>query len=602
VIAAVVVLVAGLVWWSMARQSTAASAATPPLDPAKIAGAARPYRLITSMPGFELAPTLSPDAALVAYVAVPEGQRGTAILVQTTDQTPPRQLTRPSGLAEDSAPSWSPDGRSIAFLRVEPGVSCEVLMIAANGGAERDIGACDPRSPPTFEWTPDGRGLIFGSMLTAQGLVGMRVLDLASGEWRAVPYRSGAGNVDLSPRFSPDGRWIVFLRNNPQGDFWRLPAEGGTAERLSQLSADVRGWDWLPDSRSILFGRMIDGDTRMFRLDLETGQARDLGIESAQAPAVAAARPAAAFVQRKPYFGLFRVVLGDSSQGAVHVVDPLFPSSARDMLPMVAPDGRQIVFFSDRSGSNHLWWADLDQPDSLRMLQGVQPGTRYAASWSADSTRVTVVGPDADGRNVVYEIVPASGRVNRLPIPAGEPVQALQPPDPGRLLILTSVGDGRLRLNLFDRRRTPWRLAGAIDDISQVRVDGARNRLLFTRQTQAGLWQSDLALTPSSVRRIDDAEPVADRYRLWDVATETGELRYLDQQPTCLAMLRRIASPQLPPSVLCLDQSRRSAPNGFSLSPRGDTVYLSLAKWDGADIGYMDLPEEPKTFVPGWLN
>ncbi|MFD0326335.1 hypothetical protein [Lysobacter gummosus] len=60
--------------------------------------------------------------------------------------------------------------------------------------------------------------------------------------------------------------------------------------------------------------------------------------------------------------------------------------------------------------------------------------------------------------------------------------------------------------------------------------------------------------------------------------------------------------PQLPPSVLCLDQSRRSAPNGFSLSPRGDTVYLSLAKWDGADIGYMDLPEEPKTFVPGWLN
>ncbi|MBT2746364.1 MULTISPECIES: winged helix-turn-helix domain-containing protein [unclassified Lysobacter] len=602
VIAAVVLLVAGLVWWSMARQPTAAGAAVAPLDPAKIAGAARPYRLITSMPGFELAPTLSPDAALVAYVAVPEGQRGTAILVQTTDQTPPRQLTRPSGLAEDSAPSWSPDGRSIAFLRVEPGVSCEVLMIAANGGAERDIGTCDPRSPPTFEWTPDGRGLIFGSMLTAQGLVGMRVLDLASGEWRAVPYRSGSGNVDLSPRFSPDGRWIVFLRNNPQGDFWRLPAEGGTAERLSQLSADVRGWDWLPDSRSILFGRLIDGDTRMFRLDLETGQARDLGIESAQAPAVAAARPAAAFVQRKPYFGLFRVVLGDSSQGAVHVVDPLFPSSARDMLPMVAPDGRQIVFFSDRSGSNHLWWADLDQPDSLRMLQGVQPGTRYAASWSADSTRVTVVGPDADGRNVVYEIVPASGRVNRLPIPAGEPMQALQPPDPARLLILTSVGDGRLRLNLFDRQRTPWRLAGAIDDISQVRVDGARNRLLFTRQTQAGLWQSDLALTPSSVRRIDDSEPVAERYRLWDVATETGELRYLDQQPTCLAMLRRIASPQLPPSVLCLDQSRRSAPNGFSLSPRGDTVYLSLAKWDGADIGYMDLPEEPKTFVPGWLN
>lgn len=602
VIALVIGLVIGLVWWSLARPPRSAGSAVAAVDPTRVVHTARPYRLITSMPGFELAPTLSPDAAMVAYLAVPDGQRGTAILVQTTDQTPPRQLTRPSGLAEDSAPAWSPDGRAIAFLRVEPGVDCQVLMIAANGGAEREIGECDPRSPPTFEWTPDGRGLIFGSMLTAQGMVSMRVLDLASGEWRAVPYRSGTGNLDLSPRFSPDGRWIVFLRNNPQGDFWRLPAEGGTAERMSQLSADVRGWDWLPDSRSILFGRMIDGDTRMFRLDLETGQARDLGIESAQAPAVAASRPAAAFVQRKPYFGLFRVVLGDTSKGAVHVVDPLFPSSARDMLPMVAPDGRQIVFFSDRSGSNHLWWADLDQPDSLRMLPGIQPGTRYAPSWSADSTRVTVVGPDADGRNVIHEVAPASGRVVRLPVPLAEPIQAVQLPDPQRLLVLTSGGDGRLRLNLFDRRVSPWKLLGSIEDVSEVRVDGARNRLLFARQTQTGLWQADLSLTAASVRRIDDREPVAERYRLWDVATQTGELRYLDQQPTCLAMLRRIASPELPPSVLCLDQSRRSAINGFSLSPRGDTVYLALAKWDGADIGYMDLPEEPKTFVPGWLN
>ncbi len=599
-IALVASLVGVLVWWSLTRQSGAPAAL--PVDPARVAQAPRPYRLITSLPGFELAPTLSPDAAMVAYVAIPEGQRGTAILVQTTDQTPPRQLTQPSGMAEDTAPAWSPDGRSIAFLRVDPQVSCRVLMIAANGGAERELASCDPRSPPTFEWTPDGRGLIFGSMLTAQGLVGMRVLDLASSEWRAVPYRAGPGNLDLSPRFSPDGRWIVFVRNNPQGDFWRLPAEGGTAERISRLSADVRGWDWLPDSRSLLFGRMIDGDTRLFRLDLDSGQARDLGIESAQAPAVAAARPAAAFVQRKPYFGLFRVVLGDTSRGAVHVVDPLFPSSARDMLPKVAPDGRQIVFFSDRSGSNHLWWADLEQPDSLRMLPGVTPGIRYAASWSADSRRLTVVGPDAEGRNVIHEVVPASGRVVRLPAPVADPIQAVQLPDPGRLLVLSSGIDGRPRLNLFDRQRSPWRQLSALDDVSEVRVDGERNRVLFTRMTQAGLWQADLGLAPASVRRIDEAEPVAERYRLWDVATASGELRYLDQQPNCLSLLRRIATPGQPPSVLCLDQSRRSAINGYSLSPRGDAVYLALSKWDGADIGYMELPEEPKTFVPGWLN
>ncbi|MBO7942674.1 hypothetical protein JTP77_043245, partial [Streptomyces sp. S9] len=147
---------------------------------------------------------------------------------------------------------------------------------------------------------------------------------------------------------------------------------------------------------------------------------------------------------------------------------------------------RQIVFFSDRSGSNHLWWADLDQPDSLRMLQGVTPGTRYGASWSADSTRATVVGPDPEGRNAVFEIVPASGRVTRLPVPVEEPIQAMQLPDPNRILILASAGDGRLRLSLFDRSASPWKLLAAIDDVSEGRADPAHGRLLFARQTQAG--------------------------------------------------------------------------------------------------------------------
>ena len=52
-----------------------------------------------------------------------------------------------------------------------------------------------------------------------------------------------------------------------------------------------------------------------------------------------------------------------------------------------------------------------------------------------------------------------------------------------------------------------------------------------------------------------------------------------------------------------MDQTRRSANNGFSLGgPRGDVAYVALIEWDGADIGYMELPEEPKAFVPGWIN
>ncbi|WP_158549389.1 winged helix-turn-helix domain-containing protein [Lysobacter silvisoli] len=608
VVAGVALLVGAIVLWSLLR--------APPRDALRAEDNAmplpseRPYRLITSFPGFELSPTLSPDAAMVAYMAIPNGARGTAIMVQTTDQTQPRQLTRPQGLAEDSAPAWSPDGRSIAFLRIEPGVACRIMLIAANGGVEREVGSCDHRTPPTFSWMPDGRGLLFGSMPTASGVVGLRQLDLASGEWRALEYARGRGDLDSVPRYSPDGRWIVFVRNAPLGDFWRIRAEGGEAERLTQLRAELRGWDWLPDGSGLMFGRGIDGDIRMYRFDFESGRIADTGVPDAQSPVLSRTRSAAVFVQRRQYFGLYRVALPQGGEGSVHVVEPVYASSARDMVPSIAPDARQLAFVSDRSGSNGLWWGDLQRPDSLRMIAGVLPSTRYPANWSEDSRSLLIAGRDRAGVGALFEVVPSSGRVSQLPLPLPEPLQALYLPNRDRLLVLAGAGDGHQRLHLFDRRGQPMRALASLDDVSQVRYDRHGGRLLFTRPTRSGLWQADLSLSPGSVRQLNTEEPVSDRYRMWAVADD-GQVRYIEQLQTCAAHLRRISADRaaaepgtaLPAAApLCLDQSRRVAVNGYSLTPRGDVVYVALVQWDGADIGYMDLLPAPKGEVPGWFN
>ncbi len=597
---AVTVLVGSLIVWSVLRERPALAGA----DNASAQSALRnprPFRLITSMPGFEISPTLSPDAGMVAYVAIPEGQRGTSILVQTTEQTQPRLLTRPPAGADDSSPAWSPDGRWVAFMRLTPD-SCAVRVVTPNARAEREVGACDPKSPPTFDWTPDSQGLIFGGVVSQRGSTGLRVLDLASGAWRDVDYVRESDDLDVAPRYSPDGKWIVFVRNSPQGDFWRIPARGGKPERLSHLRADVRGWDWMPAGEGLLFGGMVDGETRVFRLSLETGQASSLGLEDAVTPVVARSRRAMAFVQRRPYFGLYRVELGAEHQsGSVHVVEPLFPSSSRDWLPTVAPDDRQLVFVSDRSGSNGLWWADLSQPDSLRMITGVSPVTRYAPAWSSDSRRLLVTSVGTDGQSSVQEVVPASGRVGRLPVPVTDPLQAQYVPGSDRLLVLAANADGHPKLHLFDRTRQPWLQLSQLDDVSNFRVDAGRNRVLFTRMTQSGLWQADLDLTATSVRRMDVDQPTPERYRLWSVSAD-GEVRYVEQLQGCAASLRLIL-PESTTAPRCLDQTRRSAINGFSLGgPRGEVAYLALAEWDGADIGYMDLPEEPKTVVSGWLN
>lgn len=589
VLATAMLLALALLWTLHGQQSVPVAPAT------HLPRNERAFRLITSLPGFEQAPTLSPDAAMVAFAARSGDGRHTRVMVQTTDQSHARVLSRPPAGYDDSAPAWSPDGREIAFLR-RADDDCRIMVIPAGGGSERTVAACDPRSPPSFDWNPDGSALLFGADAATPGEVGLRELDLASGDWRTLLYTYRRDDVDADPRYSPDGRWIVFVRNAPLGDFWRIPAAGGEAERLTDLRADIRGWDWGPDGESLLFGSMIEGDTRLYRLELGTSEPRDLGIADAFGPATVPGSRALAFVQRKPYFGLLRVPRDFDDDDAPDG-ERLFASSGRDVMPTIAPDGRQLAFISDRSGPNGLWWADLDRPGSLRHLAGLRPDARYAPEWSPDSRRLLVSGRDGAGAGPgIFEVVPASGQVTRLPIPVGDPLQAVCLPDPDRLLVIAGASAGRPRLTLFDRSRAAWQALAWIDDVSRVQVDLAGGRLLFTRHSGGGLWQAAFDLDPASVRQVAPRPSTLD-YRMWEV-DDRGRIYFVEQRDACATWLQ----PAGGESGHCLHPQARSARVGFGLGPRNGPAYVSPALYDDADIGFMVLPPERDSFVPGWFK
>ncbi len=165
-----------------------------------------------------------------------------------------------------------------------------------------------------------------------------------------------------------------------------MPAAGGELEQLTNESAEQRGWAWLGDGRSIVFGRRVDSEVRLYYLDVERRTLRDAGLDDAQWPAVSRHGDVLAFVHRRAQFGVFKVPMAGGS------AERLFASSGRDGQPMAAPDGRQLVFTSDRSGSFALWWADMQRPDSLRPIEGLRPEGRQAPDWSADSRQLLVVG------------------------------------------------------------------------------------------------------------------------------------------------------------------------------------------------------------------
>lgn len=549
----------------------------------------RPFLLITSSPGYELSPTLSPDGAMVAYTATLPNRLGTVVMVQTTAQAVPKPLSLPPSGVSDRLPAWSPDGRLIAFSRRDGSNACQIMVAAANGGSERVVGACSGLDDLGFDWTPDGRGLVFGSMSEEGRTTGIRILDLATGRWRPLDYGFDGRDLDTEPRYSADGKWIAFVRNPQFGDVWRVPAGGGRAERLTYQSGEMRGWDWLPDGSGLVFGRRIDAETRIYRLDIGSRQLRDLGLEDAQSPDVAARTPVMAFVRRRPGFEIYRIeregrgVGRDGTAGKA-----LFASTGRDTHPAIAPDGRQLVFASDRSGHFHLWWGDVSRSDSLRLIEGLHPEAQRMPEWSPDSKLLLTIGTDHAGRRGLFEVAAASGQVSLLPVPLADPSQGLYLPDRSRILVGAPSQDGRIGLYLFDRSRSPWRQLAFLPDVMQAKVDAVRGRLLFTRFSGDGLWSADLTLASASVRKVVEGVPRRWLYRNWSVARD-GTIEYLDQAMDCRSRLRRLGESASASSERCLHPSLLSSVAGFSSDPRTGAVYVALAESDGTDIALQRL-------------
>jgi hypothetical protein len=112
---------------------------------------------LTSFPGKETKPAISPDGKMVAFVW--DGEKGDNwnIYVMLVEAGNPIRLTTDAGV--DFSPAWSPDGRFIAFTR-DSNEKTGVYLIPSLGGPERRLAF--PTAPHIgfLDWSPDGKNLV----------------------------------------------------------------------------------------------------------------------------------------------------------------------------------------------------------------------------------------------------------------------------------------------------------------------------------------------------------------------------------------------------------------------------------------------------------
>ena len=353
------------------------------------------YTLLTSRPGREVDPALSPDGASVAYAMSPDpGSPAMAIFVQSTQPVPPRRLTTPPPGHTDLLPRWSPDGRQLMFLRGSDDGRCEVRLLPATGGAEQVVGRCERISGGSYDWLPDGSGIVAGLRPARSGEPApLSVLRLDSGQWQPMEYPIEPGNVDFDPRFSSDGSRLGFRRNLSRSDIWAMPAAGGSVQRITHLRGNITGWDWSADDRSLFLG-VRRGAPRLIRHDIASGRSLALGRVPATGLDVAARGGNMVFVADDLRISMFRYPLPPDKTTRPQ---PLFPSTGLDALPSPSPDGRMVAFHSDRSREKRLWIGEPENPERLRMAGGFIPVSIHPPQWSSDGSRLLVVGETRDG-------------------------------------------------------------------------------------------------------------------------------------------------------------------------------------------------------------
>ncbi len=201
----------------------------------------------------------------IAYITTTDlGNKQQSHRLQVADADGFNPQTIASSVEPLMSPSWSPDGKKVAYVSFERKSAAIYVQTLATG--ERVRVAEFPGINGAPAWSPDGTRLAL--TLSKDGSPDIYVLNLST---RALMKLTKSFAIDTEPSWSPDGSSIVFTSDRggkPQ--IYMVPSQGGQEKRLTFSGNYNARASFSPDGRSLVMVHGNGNDYRIAVMDMAT--------------------------------------------------------------------------------------------------------------------------------------------------------------------------------------------------------------------------------------------------------------------------------------------------------------------------------------------
>ena len=403
----------------------------------------------------------SPDGSLLAFDDRDSAEAPGGIFLASVDTGKRKRITTARRLEHDSEPKFSPDGKTIAFVRTHNlivGEKDDIFLVPVDSGEPKQLLSMRGESSG-LAWTADGKEIVFSAgshevgnnllwRVKVSGGTPERVAELAAAMNAAEPaisrrghrlaYRSVTTNTNIwqirlalsknrpsapakfisstrtqdVPQYSPDGKKIAFASDRSgNSQIWVCDSDASNPFQLTFMDASNTGTPrWSTDGRSIAFDSTASGELGIYTIGADGGSPRPLVVDSHFNGAASFSHDGrwVYFVSdRSSAYDVWKV---PSSGG--HPVQVTFHSG---WMPMESTDGKLLYYLKtnlpiDPSGAPAALWAMPVGGGEERLVTSQQ----IHLHWAVERNGIYFTDPESKPHTSLNFLDLLTGRISTI--------------------------------------------------------------------------------------------------------------------------------------------------------------------------------------------